>query len=52
MQESKENILNVQVYLLTEFWEKVKDAEPVIFTFIRDGVPLYDRGTSCLGKFY
>ncbi len=41
----KENILNVQVYLLTDFWESVKDAQPVIFTFIRDGVPLYDRGT-------
>jgi len=39
------NILNVQVYLMTEFWESVKDASPVIFTFIRDGLPLYDRGT-------
>jgi len=39
------NILNVQTYLLTEFWESVKDAHPVMFTFIRDGVPLYDRGT-------
>jgi predicted nucleotidyltransferase/uncharacterized protein (UPF0332 family) len=38
------NVLNVQVYLLTEFWEDVKDASPVIFTFIRDGIPLYDRG--------
>lgn len=39
------NILNVQVWLLTDFWERVKDAEPVAFTFLRDGVPLYDRGT-------
>jgi predicted nucleotidyltransferase/uncharacterized protein (UPF0332 family) len=39
------NILNVQVYLLTDFWQSVKDAHPVIFTLIRDGVPLYDRGT-------
>ncbi len=39
------NVLNVQIYLLTEFWEAVKDAHPVMFTFIRDGVPLYDRGT-------
>ncbi|HDI02974.1 MAG TPA: hypothetical protein ENF67_00300 [Candidatus Pacearchaeota archaeon] len=38
------NKLNPQVYILTEFWEAVKDAHPVIFTFIRDGVPLYDRG--------
>jgi len=36
--------LHVQVYLLTEFWEDVKDAAPVIFGMIRDGVPLYDRG--------
>ena len=41
----KTNILNVQPYLLTDFWEAVKDAHPVMFTFIRDGVPLYDRGT-------
>ncbi|MEK6886127.1 MAG: nucleotidyltransferase domain-containing protein [Nanoarchaeota archaeon] len=38
------NKLSPQVYLLTEFWEDVKDASPVIFTFIRDGIPLYDRG--------
>jgi len=39
------NTLNVQVWLMTEFWEGVKDAHPVFFTFIRDGIPLYDRGT-------
>jgi len=39
------NKLNVQIYILTEFWESVKDAHPVIFTFIRDGVPLFDKGT-------
>ncbi len=39
------NPLNVQVWLLTDFWQRVKDAEPVAFTFIRDGIPLYDRGT-------
>ncbi|MFA7708143.1 MAG: nucleotidyltransferase domain-containing protein [Candidatus Pacearchaeota archaeon] len=38
------NPLNVQVYLLTEFWDGVKDANPVFYTFLRDGVPLYDRG--------
>jgi len=38
------NVLNVQVYLLTEFWEGVKDANPIFYTFLRDGVPLYDRG--------
>jgi len=36
------NSLHVQTYLLTEFWEGVKDAHPVMFTFIRDGVPLFD----------
>lgn len=39
------NKLEPQIYLLTEFWESVKDAHPVMFTFIRDGIPLYDRGT-------
>lgn len=39
------NKLNVQTYLLTEFWDAVKDANPVMFTFIRDGVPIHDRGT-------
>jgi len=39
------NILNVQPYLLTDFWQSVKDAHPVMFTFIRDGIPLWDRGT-------
>ena len=39
------NHLHIQTYILTEFWESVKDAHPVIFTIIRDGVPLYDRGT-------
>ncbi|HLC74172.1 MAG TPA: hypothetical protein VJH20_06070 [Candidatus Nanoarchaeia archaeon] len=34
-----------QIYILTDFWESIKDANPVIFTFLRDGVPLYDRGT-------
>ncbi len=41
----KSNFLNVQIYLLTDFWQSVKDAHPVIFTFIRDGIPIYDRGT-------
>jgi len=41
----KNDVLNVQISLLTDFWERVKDAEPVVFTLIRDGVPNYDRGT-------
>ncbi len=39
------NKLEPQIYLLTDFWEAVKDAQPVMFTFIRDGIPIYDRGT-------
>ena len=39
-----ENKLNIQVYILTDFWENIKEANPIIFTFLRDGVPLYDRG--------
>ena len=38
------NKLSPQIYLMTDFWESVKDAHPVMFTFIRDGIPLYDRG--------
>jgi predicted nucleotidyltransferase len=39
------NKISPQIYILTEFWEGVREAHPVFFTFIRDGVPLYDRGT-------
>jgi len=39
-----ENKINIQVYILTDFWENIKEANPVIFTFLRDGIPLYDRG--------
>lgn len=35
---------HVQTYILTDFWESIKDANPVIFTMLRDGVPLFDRG--------
>jgi len=38
------NKLNVQVYILTDFWDSLREANPVIFTFLRDGIPLYDRG--------
>jgi len=35
---------HIQVYILTDFWESIKDAQPVIFTLLRDGVPLFDKG--------
>ncbi len=38
------NKINIQVYILTEFWDNIKEANPVIFTILRDGVPFYDRG--------
>jgi predicted nucleotidyltransferase/uncharacterized protein (UPF0332 family) len=39
------NKLNIQVYILTDFWDSLKEANPIIFTLLRDGVPFYDRGT-------
>lgn len=36
--------LHIQAYILTDFWESIKDAQPVIYTFLRDGVPFFDRG--------
>jgi len=39
------NKINIQVYILTDFWDSLREANPVIFTFLRDGVPFYDRGT-------
>ena len=38
------NKLNIQVYILTDFWDSLKEANPIIFTLLRDGVPFYDRG--------
>jgi len=35
---------HIQTYILTDFWDSIKDANPVIYTFLRDGIPLYDRG--------
>ncbi|MEK6807653.1 MAG: nucleotidyltransferase domain-containing protein [Nanoarchaeota archaeon] len=38
------NKMNVQIYVLTDMWNNIKTANPVIFTLLRDGIPLYDRG--------
>lgn len=32
-----------QPYLLTEFWGMVRDGHPIIFNFIREGVPVFDK---------
>src|SRR3989338_9991512 len=39
-----QNKLNIQVYILTDFWDSLREANPIIFTLLRDGVPFYDRG--------
>ncbi len=38
------NLLEPQIWLLTDFWQGIKDASPVYYTFIRYGIPLFDRG--------
>jgi len=38
------NKLHTQVHVLTDVWNSIKNANPVVFTFLRDGIPLYDRG--------
>ena len=35
---------HIQTYILTDFWEGIKEANPVYYTLLRDGVPLFDRG--------
>lgn len=32
-----------QPYLLTEFWGMVRDGHPIVFNFIREGVPVFDK---------
>ncbi len=34
-----------QPYLLTEFWNMVRLGHPIVFNFIREGVPIYDKDT-------
>jgi len=38
------NKINIQVWILTDFWDGLKEANPIFFTMLRDGVPFYDRG--------
>jgi|TARA_Y100000310_G_scaffold284075_1_gene306586 uncharacterized protein (UPF0332 family)/predicted nucleotidyltransferase len=44
------NKLNIQVYILTDFWDSLREANPIIFTLLRDGVPFYDRGIFMVWK--
>jgi predicted nucleotidyltransferase len=32
-----------QPYLLTEFWGMVREGHPIVFNFIREGVPVFDK---------
>ena len=32
-----------QPYLLTEFWNLVRLGHPIVFNFIREGIPVYDK---------
>ncbi|MEM7825130.1 MAG: nucleotidyltransferase domain-containing protein, partial [Candidatus Aenigmatarchaeota archaeon] len=32
-----------QPYLLTEFWNMVRIGHPIVFNFIREGVPIFDK---------
>jgi len=32
-----------QPYLLTEFWGMVRDGHPIVFNFIREGIPVFDK---------
>jgi len=36
--------LNVQVWILTDYWMGLRRAEPIFYTTLRDGISLYDRG--------
>ncbi len=32
-----------QPYMLTEFWQMVRMGHPIVFNFIREGIPVFDR---------
>jgi len=32
-----------QPYMLTEFWRLVREGHPIVFNFIREGVPIFDK---------
>jgi len=36
--------LSIHVYSLTEFTEYASSGHPIVYTFIKDGIPLYDIG--------
>ncbi|RDD52636.1 hypothetical protein BA065_00775 [Nanoarchaeota archaeon NZ13-N] len=42
---NSKKVIHPQVYTLTEFWYALSEYNPVIYTFLRDGIAFYDRGT-------
>lgn len=36
------NQINIQTYILTEYWRSLRDANPVIYTLLETGVPIHD----------
>ena len=43
--EEEVNLLSVQpTYTLTEFWDYARVAHPIIYNFIKEGIPIYDSG--------
>lgn len=32
-----------QPYMLTEFWQMVRIGHPIVFNFVREGIPVFDR---------
>jgi len=44
-EEEKVALLSVQpTYTLTEFWDYARVAHPIVYNFIKEGVPIYDTG--------
>jgi predicted nucleotidyltransferase/uncharacterized protein (UPF0332 family) len=44
-EDEKTNLLSVQpTYTLTEFWDYARVAHPIIYNFIKEGIPIYDTG--------
>jgi len=41
--KSSKQLSMQQPYLLTEFWRLVREGHPIIFNFIREGIPVYDK---------
>jgi predicted nucleotidyltransferase/uncharacterized protein (UPF0332 family) len=44
-EEEKTSLLSVQpTYTLTEFWDYARVAHPIVYNFIKEGIPIYDTG--------